>query len=184
MTLSVDETWQTLVRASVDRRHPWRVVGFCTASEQGPAARSVILRKVLPAQRQLVFFTDSRSEKMQHIARCEQVALLFWNPQHNLQLRATGLAAAEQDPARIESYWQSIPDHARRDYGSTDAPGVVLADPGQGGYDLAVARRHFVVLNVVVDLIDSLKLARDEHMRQRFEWSASTQVWQQARLVP
>jgi pyridoxamine 5'-phosphate oxidase len=184
MTHSVDDLWQALVRASVDRKHPWRVAGFCTQSAQGPSSRSVILRKVFPSARQLVFFTDIRSEKIRDIADCQRVAVLFWNPNQNLQLRSAGTAAVLADPVVVDQYWQTIPDYARRDYGSVDAPGAVLSSSAEGGYDLSVSRQHFAVLTIELDKLDCLQLSRDEHQRQRFTWDAEQLHWADSRLVP
>ena len=78
-----EEIWKTLVRATVDKKHPWRVVGFSTAGLKGPQVRSVILRAVNTDSHQLVFYTDRRSQKMADIAHDSRVALLFWNPRSN-----------------------------------------------------------------------------------------------------
>ena len=180
----ISDTWQTLVRASVDRKHPWRVVGFCTQAADGPDARNVILRKVFPSSRQLVFFTDVRSQKMQQLAGCSRIMLLFWNPQHNLQLRLSGVASSETDETLVDAYWETVPEYARHDYGSVEAPGAVLSDSQAGNWHLATARNQFTVLNVHADAMDVLRLGRDGHDRKRFEWNDRQTQWTMATLMP
>lgn len=182
---TVHELWQTLVRASVDRKHPWRVVGLSTQGPQGPSSRSVILRKVLPAQRQLVFFTDARTAKIADLAHCERLALLFWNPQHSLQLRIAASAVIETDADTIEAYWNLVPPHAQRDYGSVDAPGsVLLHGDTEDQLDVATARQHFTVLYAIADSLDVLHLTREKHTRSRHVWSVRTGTWQSDAVVP
>lgn len=182
---SIEELWQTLVRASVDRRHPWRVVGFSTQGPNGPSSRNVILRKVQCDARRLVFFTDARSEKLQDIAADARVALLFWHPQQQLQVRASATVEIETNSTVAEHYWSGIPDHARRDYGSTQAPGAVMTGAESGDYDLSLARDQFVVLNAHVHAFDVLQLAREGHARCRFDWTdTSGGAWSRHVLVP
>jgi len=159
-----EEIWKTLVRATVDKKHPWRVVGFGTSGPDGPQVRSVILRGVKPAERQLLFFTDSRSQKMADIAHDARVALLFWNPRSNTQLRVCGNAAPEASELIVNGHWERVPDYARKDYATLSAPGTSL-DSANSGLDLSAARRNFVVLNVVVQKIELLRLDREGHLR-------------------
>jgi len=185
---SAHDVFQTLVRATVDRKHPWRVTGFCTAGADGPAARHVILRKGFPSERRLVFFTDRRSAKVVDIARCARVELLFWNPQHSVQLRARGLAALETRTAETAAWWATVPEHARRDYGSAAAPGTPVRreDPAGGGdeIDLTTAREHFAVIEVRVDALEVLTLDRERHQRSRFRWQEADCEWTSETLVP
>ena len=177
------ELWPTLVRASVDRKHPWRVVGLSTTGADGPMSRQVILRKVFPEQRQLLFFTDSRSGKVQELAHDNRVALLFWNPSHQLQLRAVGTAYLETDDSVLNGYWANVPEYARQDYATLSAPGTALHD-GPVATDLNIARAHFVVLKVTVHTLDCLELGREGHTRTRLLWHEETQAWQSGAVVP
>lgn len=177
-----EEIWKTLVRATVDKKHPWRVAGFSTAGGNGPQVRSVILRAVNAVEHQLVFYTDARSQKMADIAHDPRVALLFWNAGNNTQLRVCGKASCESSELIVNDFWDQIPDYARRDYATLSAPGHVL---GSGGllHDFETARRNFVVLNVGVHSMELLVLKREGHVRMGFE-KRQGGPWQETGLVP
>ncbi len=177
-----EDIWKTLLRATVDKKHPWRVVGFSTSGPNGPAARSVILRGVLASERRLLFYTDRRSAKMIDIAHCTAVALLFWNPKANTQLRVCGNASAEASELIVNDLWQRIPDYARKDYATLSAPGCAL-DCARSGFDLDAARSNFVVLNVEVVEMEWLSLSREGHQRTLFTLDEAGQ-WQPRALVP
>jgi pyridoxine/pyridoxamine 5'-phosphate oxidase len=183
---STEDIWRLLVRASVDRRHPWRVVALCTQGAQGPSARNVILRKVLQDTRRLVFYTDARTLKLQEIADCDRVALLLWDPHHRQQLRVWARAFAEADDEVVNRHWTSVPEAAQRDYGTAAPPGTPLANGAEGSFDfnLAQARDHFVVLNVEVAAMELLQLDRTQHQRSRHAWNEASGRWEAEALVP
>lgn len=177
-----EEIWKTLVRATVDKKHPWRVVGFGTSGPNGPQVRSVILRGASIAERKLMFFTDSRSQKMADIAHDNRVALLFWNPRNNTQLRVCGNAAPEASELIVNSHWERIPDHARKDYATLSAPGTAL-HTALAGIELASARDNFSVIKVVVEKMELLQLSRDGHVRVALSPDA-TGAWVDNELIP
>lgn len=180
------EIWRLLVRASADRRHPWRVVALCTQGEQGPAARSVILRKVQEDNRRLVFYTDRRTDKLREVAACDRVALLCWDAHHRQQLRLTGRAFLETDMTVVDRCWTGVPDAAKRDYGTTQAPGspLITKDAAGADFTLALAREHFTVLNVEVAEFEFLQLDREQHQRWRHSWREAAGAWEAQPLVP
>lgn len=182
----VDVVWRELVRACVDRRHPWRVVSFCTQSADGPAARSVILRQVRADDRQLLFYTDARTHKLRDLAACPRVALLMWDAQHRRQLRLWGEARRVDDPDIIEAHWARIPEAARRDYATTLPPGTPLMGGDSPDVELnpAGARAHFVVLAVDVHRMEWLELRREGHWRVDLAWVAEDQAWRVQPVVP
>lgn len=183
---NTDTVWRELIRAGADRRHPWRVVTFCTQRRDGPAARSVILRQVQADARRLTFYTDRRSQKVGDIAACPQVALLMWDPQHRRQLRIEGVAAVETDPETVVQHWQRVPEAAQRDYASAAPPGAPLTEgsEGDGHWNLDAAREHFTVLQVLVNAMEWLELARERHQRVALRWDDSAKAWQEQALVP
>ncbi|MCQ8897293.1 pyridoxamine 5'-phosphate oxidase family protein [Limnobacter humi] len=177
------ETWATLVRASVDNKHPWRTPALCTQGLEGPNARHVVLRKAMPDAATLVFYTDRRSQKMRDLEHCNTVSLVFWNPKSNTQLRVWGTARIENDDVQTEQYWARVPDHARRDYATLSAPGSALNASDEQAHDMSLARQCFTVLLVQVDRLDCLQLSRLGHLR----WGAqrnSQGEWMLQDLVP
>jgi len=177
-----EEIWKTLVRATVDKKHPWRVVGFGTAGPQGPQVRSVILRGANPDECKLVFFTDGRSQKISDLAHDPRVALLFWNAKSNTQLRVCGMASTEASELIVNSFWLRIPDYARTDYATLSAPGSAI-EASIPGLALETARNNFVVLNVHVERMEMLRLDRAGHVRQL--WARNVEgEWSRKDLIP
>ncbi|HEX4878758.1 MAG TPA: pyridoxamine 5'-phosphate oxidase family protein [Limnobacter sp.] len=174
--------WQTLVRAKVDKKHPWRVLTLATQSHAGPELRQVVLRGVDVGERCITVYTDARSQKIHHIAKQPNVGLLFWDAKHNWQLRLWGRARVETDAAKRAALWAAIAEHARRDYATLSAPGEALGSSDSPAIDLSVAEQHFVVLHLQVHRMDSLVLKREGHQRMALDWQQGH--WQETALVP
>jgi pyridoxamine 5'-phosphate oxidase len=177
-----EEIWKTLVRATVDKKHPWRIAAFSTAGATGPQSRSVVLRGVNTAEHSLVFYTDRRSQKMTDLDHDSRVALLFWNPRSNTQLRVCGIAKPETSELIVNGFWDRIPEYARKDYATLSAPGDALVGDDLA-YDFDMARANFVVLNVKVLNFELLELKREGHVRFRCDLDETGQ-WIHQNMVP
>ena len=86
------DIWAQLQRASVDKHHEWRRPILATNSlkselNRWPEARTVILRAVNLTQKELTFYTDSRSPKVAQIVANPHATLVFWSKRLNWQLR-------------------------------------------------------------------------------------------------
>lgn len=176
------EIWQTLVRATVDKKHPWRVVALGTQGADGPNVRNVVLRAAQPDVNRLLIYTDRRSLKIQDLSVKPAAALLFWNPRSQSQLRVWAAAHPETDAALVDQTWSRIPEYARQDYATLSAPGEKLMG-GKMEYDLASARHNFVVLNLTVQRMELLVLSREGHRRVGLQLNAQGQ-WEEQDLVP
>lgn len=190
-TFHAENLWKTLSRATVDKKHPWRVVALSTVGLDGVNSRNIILRGVEFQQALLTFYTDLRSGKIADLAHDPRVSLLFWNPRSNEQLRAWGKAIVVSDSSLVEKHWSRIPDYAKKDYSTLSAPGALLTnlavDAESGGateplLDLDSARQNFRIIQVQVQRMDYLKLDREGH--QRVGLSLSDGVWKAQTLVP
>lgn len=161
-TFHAEDIWRTLVRATVDKKHPWRTPALCTQSFQGPNSRHVVLRGVDVAAAELLFFTDARSCKVSDIAQDPRVSVLFWNPKAMQQLRVWGKATVIDETSVLDPHWARVPEGARRDYATLSAPGE-----GYRGewLDLAEARINFRLLKVACHRMDDLVLRREGHLR-------------------
>lgn len=196
-TFHAENLWKTLSRATVDKKHPWRVVALSTMGADGVNSRNLILRGVEFQHAQLTFYTDLRSGKIADLAHDPRVSLLFWNPRSNEQLRAWGVARVVSDPSLLEKHWSRIPDYAKKDYSTLSAPGApmtqalvdtALGDASEMGarlepmLDLASARQNFRLIQMHVQRMDYLKLDREGH--QRVGLNLSSGLWQAQALVP
>lgn len=162
--------WALLTGATVDPRHPCRIVQLATTGADGaPRLRSVILRGVDPAARVLRLHTDRRSAKVAEIAAEPRVALLAWEPRARVQLRLAGRAALLVDGPVWQAAWDAVPPSARRDYAQRNPPGTPVPGPPTSA-TLADPAQHFAVILLTVDRLDWLRLVPGAHRRAAFDW--------------
>lgn len=158
--------WQELQRAVATRGHPWRVAVLATADGDGVDARSIVLREVDPAARQLRIYTDARSAKLAQLAVQPRGMLVLWSQDLGWQLRLQVLLEAETAGLAVSSRWAKIKlTPAAQDYLSPLPPGSPLAQPApERG-----SREHFAVLTAEVQSLDWLELHAQGHRRARFD---------------
>ncbi|MCR9070361.1 MAG: pyridoxamine 5'-phosphate oxidase family protein [Alphaproteobacteria bacterium] len=139
------------LETAVDGREgPWRTPMLATAGPEGPSARVVVIRSIDPRTRRLEIFTDARSAKVREIEADPRVALAFWDPTAQQQLRMSAVARSVGDREQIDSRWHAI--------------GAI----GQALYDGDPAR--FVVIEAVWTEWDWLWIGGKPHRRARFSW--------------
>lgn len=162
--------WSELAQATHERGHPWRVVVLATVenSPQGlrAAARSVVLRDVQPEHRQLLFYTDTRTPKVQQLRQQPQGTLLAWSATLSWQLRLeVGLVVADSG-LDVSSRWARVKlSPSAQDYLAALPPGTPVDryEPERG------SREHFAVVTAQVTAVDWLELHPDGHRRARFD---------------
>lgn len=167
-TLDEIETalWQELRAAAERRDHPWRTATLITRGLDGePDARTVVLRQVDPAERELQIFTDSRSPKARQILAHPRGTLVMWSPALGWQLRLKVALALQTDGLAVLSHWARLKmTPAQFDYLSPVPPGSPLAQPcAERG-----VREHFAVIQARVTEVDWLDLNRDGQRRAHF----------------
>lgn len=108
-----EEIWQHLVVGN----GAWRTPVIASANSGGGAdARTVVLRSVRPAERELVFFTDRRSRKLAQLQADPAVCLVVYDDERRLQTRLYGRALREHDAATLDTWWQGLAEHQRVHY--------------------------------------------------------------------
>ena len=167
--------WQELQRAPLDKHHDWRTPVLATVDAQGrPQARTVVLRQADRAAQTLVFFTDARSPKCAELRAQPGAALLFWSPRLSWQLRAGVQARVITQGPEVDAAWARVRSSpAAGDYLSARPPGDVLGDPpgDASGDDGSVApgTHHLAVVQLTVQTLDWLELARTGHRRAQIK---------------
>lgn len=157
--------WLELERAAEERGHGWRVMTLATVSDQEAQARSVIVREVDSAARQLTFYTDDRSPKLQQIQQHPHGTLLAWCPRLSWQLRLRVHLSRETDLAKVQARWSRLhATPAAQDYLSPLAPGEPL---GRAAHERG-SREHFAIVNAQVTAADWLELHAQGHRRALF----------------
>jgi hypothetical protein len=185
---TLGELWRRLARGVADRRSGFHTVQLASIGLDGaPRVRTVVLRGVDRAARQLRVHTDRRSAKFAQIAERPRVEICAYDARAKIQIRARGRAevsaTAAADPA-----WAATSPSSRVCYRAAAAPGTPVDDPRLVDPDPTppaepeAGREHFGVVLVTVEHIDWLYLAARGHRRARFDWLDAD--WQGRWLMP
>ncbi|WP_421707207.1 pyridoxamine 5'-phosphate oxidase family protein [Algihabitans sp.] len=179
----LENCWHLLQRGVGDRRHGFHnpVLGTSTPDE-GPDARSVILRGFDSRHRLLRFHSDARSAKVRQIEAQPRVSFLFYDVAEKTQVRVQALATIHgQDSEPATAAWQGTRLFSRRCYLARRAPGS-LSEMPTSGLPAAVADRsptreeseaglrNFAVVLCEIRRLDWLYLSHQGHCSARFAW--------------
>lgn len=186
---SLAHAWAMIGRGVADRRSAFHTPVVATVDATGaPSQRVMVLRGADGASRQLRLHTDTRSEKLAHIADQPRISLAFYDAGAKLQLRLSAHATVHRgdDVARIG--WAASRPQSRLCYEQAVAPGVDIPEPMP---ELPVDHRfattdegfrNFAVLLATVDAIEWLYLAVEGHRRAR--WVFADDGWRGVWLAP
>lgn len=160
------EVWLQLGRAPRERGHGWRVGVLATTDGAAADARSIVLRDVDPAQRNLVFYADSRSPKIRQIAQHPRGTIVLWSDALSWQLRLRVLLEVETSGLAVSSRWARLKmSPGAQDYLSPMPPGTAVDTPApERG-----SREHFGVVSASIESLDWLELHADGHRRAAFD---------------
>jgi pyridoxamine 5'-phosphate oxidase len=162
--------WRELESAPRDKLHPWRTPVLATTDGAVGDARTMVLRDLRMAERQLLMFTDSRSFKAAQVAAHPLGTLVMWSEALGWQLRLRVHLSLETDGLAASSYWTRLRlSPAAHDYLSALAPGSVIEEAQGPRGD----RAHFALVEATVLSIDWLELHERGHRRARFEPDAA-----------
>ena len=174
--------WGTLGRGVVDAKHDWHwpVLGTVKNTVAGPisCSRVVVLRAFSTAKRLIEIHSDSRAEKIIEL-ESRQASLLFYDRRSRMQLRIQASAEVAINNAISQAAWAKLPEFGRTQYLGCDAPGSPLPQHRSDGIT-----PHFAVIQLTIETIDWLLLAREGHQRIRFVWNQLSQNFEANDLVP
>lgn len=162
--------WSELSRAPRDKGHGWRVGVLATTDGDMAEARSVVLRDVDAARRELVFYADSRSPKVRQIEAHPRGTLVLWCPQLSWQLRLRVTLSVQTSGLAVSSRWARLKmTPGAQDYLSPLPPGSAIEHPApERG-----SREHFGVVSAAITALDWLELHADGHRRAAFDEQGS-----------
>lgn len=159
--------WQGLADAASSSEHDWRYLVLATHAGHRADARIIVVREVDPAARALLFFTDSRSPKVEQMRRQPAATMVAWSPSRLWQLRLTVHCTVLTDGLEVSSRWARMKlSPAASDYLSPLPPGAALDHPTVPD---RASREHFGVVTAQVESIDWLELHVDGQRRARFD---------------
>lgn len=171
------ECWRQLNQAAHEPQHGWRRMSLATvttpASEEEaalPEVRSVVLRETLGDERQLVFYTDSRSPKVAQLRSRPLASLLAWCPALGWQLRLRVRVAIDASGLSVSSRWAQMKLHpSAQDYLSPLPPGSRIAEDQPVRRLDRDSRANFAVAFATVEAVDWLELHAEGHRRALFD---------------
>ncbi|WP_175923847.1 pyridoxamine 5'-phosphate oxidase family protein [Burkholderia latens] len=174
-----DRVWSCVESGVGERRSPFTMMQAATLGLDGaPKVRTVVLRQVNRATRQLAFHTDARSEKVAELRRDPRIAIVANDLDSLVQIRAEGVASICEDDAQRRAVWQSSRPHTLLLYRAPLRPGTPIASPENARIAASPATdtaadddgyRNFCLVHVAVTRIDWLELARSGHRRAVFD---------------
>ena len=166
LALIENSLWQQLQLAAQQRDHEWRTMVLATIQDDEAQARSVVLREVDAAARELIFFTDARSAKVAQMRQRPIGTLLCWSSRLSWQLRLRVQLEVQTAGLKVSSRWARLKlTPAAQDYLSPLPPGSPLTEPYEPE---RASREHFAVVNAHVLSVDWLELHADGHRRAHF----------------
>lgn len=178
MEENLEEIRRELVNGYAKKGHPFRYFSLATLSGDKPVQRTVVLRKLLPDFK-LMLYTDARSNKINQITTNTQVSTLFYHPKKLLQIQLTGHAERIEGEA-LDIHWKTISENARKDYTTSEAPGTPIKNLEDLQYRMNSL--NFAMIQIIPDQIDYLQLKRPNHLRIRF--TKQDNDWLGQYLVP
>ncbi len=178
--------WEALQNGARKRTHPFHTGVLASISNGAPQARTVVLRKVIPETRTLIFHTDRRSQKISELKDNPNISWLFYDSQARVQLRLSGTATLHHSDELADTQWQNTQLLSRRCYLSI-APLTILSEPRSGLPDWLLkrnptheeseaGRENFTVVETQIHSIDWLLLNSSGHQRAKFIWQATGEV--------
>jgi len=170
--------WQELERAARDKAHGWRTPVLATVDTRGGAlhadARTVVLREVDTAARQLLIYSDARAAKAEQLHANPRGTFVMWAKDLGWQLRIQALLTLQDEGLAVSSRWTTLKlSPAAQDYLSPLPPG----SPLDAAVPALEQREHFAVITAAVEQIDWLELHPEGHRRALF--GGGTAQWLQ-----
>ena len=170
-----DEAWTRLAQAADDPTHPMRLFLLATvASDGSPDARLMVLRGADRRLGRIWFYSDRRSEKVDHLRQRPTICAVAFDRQDGVQLRLRGTATIHESDALADRHWSQTSTVIRALYASPDPPGRPLRQPDprlmtikqalDAGAE-ANARQNFTVIEAFVETIEWLQLTDDDQRR-------------------
>jgi pyridoxamine 5'-phosphate oxidase len=179
------DAFRRLAHGPANRRSPFRDPALATVDGQGrPGLRTAVLRGFDPAARLLILHSDVRTAKVEEIRAEPHVVLHVWDRRGQVQVRVWGRASLRLGEA-ARTDWGRLRPASRATYAVAPTPGTPLDDPASADQQRlpgSEAFLNFAVIDVVMDSLDWLHLARAGNRRARFTWLGETET--AAWLVP
>jgi pyridoxamine 5'-phosphate oxidase len=183
--------WLTILRQAIGMESEPLVATLATVDTQNsPAARSVIIRKVAD-DGSLWLTSHARSQKNREVRMHPLAAMVFWFPKTREQFRISGsvkVLNAGNHPEVLEEVWATLPEATRATFywPQPDAPRSkdAQAFPAAPPANEPQPPETFEVLVLHPRIVDRLDLRPHPHDRRQWMQDIDTKVWWTEPLNP
>ncbi len=175
------DCWLRLLNGSLRSKEPFHQPVVANISGNLPVTRTVVLRKVITAEKKLFLHTDVRSCKWNDLQQNANTGWLFYDAAARLQIRAGGKSTLHHNDAIADVAWQNTPAASRKTYMGLISPSEKSAVPTSGlpeGFlktnptieESEVGRKNFAVVCTHVNWVEWLWLNSNGHKRASFNY--------------
>jgi len=182
------DCWGGLMYGSFMADHAFHIGTIGTQNQSEINLRTVVLRSVEPDNKEIIFYTDIRSAKMDDLKFNPNVSWLFYDHKQGLQLRVSGDAVIHHDDDIAASHWGKVHSGGKKSYMAKPAPSTTVDKPADGleylseNSDLESGYKNFAVIITQVNFIEWLSLKSSGHRRAQFKLIDGS--WKGAWLIP
>ena len=175
----LEDCWHRLINGANSSKHSFHNPSIATINGSFPEIRTVVLRKVIPQEKTLIFHTDYRSPKINQIKKNNTICWLFYDAKSRIQIRLKTVATIHyQDDISLKR-WNESRLESRKIYLVNPAPSTMVKSPTDGlsehlnnkdltEENLTPGYENFAVVKNRVIEIDWLFLNHDGHRRAKF----------------
>ena len=132
---------------------------------------------------------------MEQLQNNGESSILFWSPNHRVQLTIRGKTQVITEGKLWEEAWESSQFTSRRAYLGKQAPGAVTSEmnvnfPDEftsrppNATESLVGKANFAVLKTIANEMDFLLLRQSGNVRARLTWDTVELNWNSAWVCP
>ena len=177
----IKKIWSMLGDAIKNRSSQFRIPTFICGNQNDFDGRIVVLRRSNIDERLLQFHSDIRSEKISKLKSNNKAALLFYDKEEKIQVRAKVECTINHKNKITEESWSKTAHISRKCYLVENGPGTETENPTSGlkpeldNFDYTMEEsekgyENFAVIQCKVISFEWLYLAAKGHRRARFEY--------------
>jgi pyridoxamine 5'-phosphate oxidase len=177
----IDSLLKKAISAPESRLH-WVTLASVHSTKQGaePDLRMVVLRAV-DEDRNLLFYTDSRSPKTDQFKSNPKASVLLFDPTSMMQLRIYGEVRVDTESEGYLNALERLTDDSRINYSTLDTPGTPSAS---WIISRDAQKMHFALLTFQSQTFDLLHLRRDGALRIQATNGSNQQLEQLQWVTP
>jgi 3-hydroxyisobutyrate dehydrogenase len=191
----LNNCWEQLTAGVKSSKHPFHHPVLGTINQNFAETRTIILRKVIPAEQSLIFHSDARSPKINQLKKNNKVSWLFYDEQSRIQIRIKSEAIIHHQNDFALERWNASRLESRRCYLVNPSPSTISKIATDGlpknlsvkdltEENVAAGFENFVAVQTKVLEIDWLFLNHAAHKRAKFSYHPETNKITQNWLIP